>query len=55
MDHPVSDMLLNQVRLMRATIKLCPRVVAHNHLVGVSQAVGISIRVGIRIFSIVVD
>lgn len=34
-------------------IKLWARVVGHNHLGGVNQAVGTSIRVGMRIFSIV--
>lgn len=36
-------------------IRLCIRVVDHNHLLGVNQIVGISIRVGIRTFNIVVS
>lgn len=34
-------------------IRLCARVVGQSHLAGANQAVGISIRVGIKIFSIV--
>lgn len=36
-------------------MKLWARVVGHSHLAGVNQAVGTSIRVGMRIFSIVGD
>lgn len=52
-DQPVSDVFFSQVRLASAMTRLWERVVGHNHLAGVSQAVGRSIRVGIRIFSIV--
>lgn len=41
------------MRLSRAIIKLWARVEAQSHLVGVNQAVGIKIRVGINTFSIV--
>lgn len=51
-DHPVSDVFFNHERLAKAIKRLWSRVVGHNHLVGVIQAVGISIIVGIRIFSI---
>lgn len=40
---------------MRAIIRLCRSVVGHNHLAGTIQIVGTSIRVGIKIFSIVGD
>lgn len=49
----MSNRFFSQVKLMRAIIRLCISEVGHNHLAGVSQAVGISIIVGIRIFSIV--
>ena len=55
MDHPVSVVLLNHVRLISAIIILCPRVEVHSHLAGTSQAIGMSIKVGKRIFSIVGD
>lgn len=38
---------------MRATSRLWSKVVGHSHLEGVSHVVGMSMRVGIRIFSIV--
>lgn len=53
--HPVSERFFNQKRLIRAMVKLCRRVVGHSHLDGTNQAVGMSIRVGIRTFSIVVS
>ena len=52
-DQPVSDVFFNQVRLASAMIRLWDRAADHNHLAGVSQAVGRSMRVGIKIFSIV--
>lgn len=52
-DQPVSDRFLSQVRLNRAIMKLWERVEGQSHLAGESQVVGTSIRVGIRIFSIV--
>lgn len=52
-DHPVSDRFFSQVRLINAIIRLWRRVEGHSHLVGTMQAVGISIRVGMRTFSIV--
>lgn len=52
--QPVSEKFLSSVRLIKATIRLWRRVVDHSSLIGVSQMVGINIRVGIRIFSIVV-
>lgn len=51
-DHPVSDVFFSHERLARAINRLWSRVVGHNHLVGAIQAVGTSIIVGIRIFSI---
>lgn len=51
-DHPVSDEFFSHDRLMSAINRLWSRVVGHSHLVGVNQAVGISIIVGMRIFSI---
>lgn len=53
LDQPNSDAFFSQVRLARAIMRLCTRVVGQSHLAGAPQAVGISIRVGIRIFSIV--
>lgn len=53
MVQPASVMLFSQVRLTSAITILCPRVVVHSHLAGTSQAVGISMRVGKRTFSIV--
>lgn len=53
--HPVSEGVLSQERLARAIIKLCARVAGHNHLLGVAQMVGTSMRVGRRIFSIEVN
>jgi len=52
-DQPVSDRFLSQVRLNRAIMKLWERVEGQSHLAGVSQVVGTSMRVGMRIFSIV--
>lgn len=51
-DRSVSEEALNHDRLMSAISRLCIRVVGHNHLMGVSQAVGINIVVGMRTFSI---
>lgn len=51
--QPVSDVLWSQVRLARAIMRLWRRLVVHSHFVGASQAVGRSIKVGIKIFSIV--
>lgn len=36
-------------------MKLWAKVVGHSHLAGVNQVVGTSMRVGIKIFSIVED
>lgn len=52
--QPVSDRLFSQLRLARAISRLCIRVVGQSHLAGVSQVVGMSISVGMRIFSIAV-
>lgn len=41
------------MRLARAIIRLWSKAVGHSHLVGDNQMVGMSIRVGIKIFSIV--
>jgi len=51
--QPVSARLLSHVRLNNAMTRLWVRAVGHNHLGCASQAVGTSISVGIRIFSIV--
>ena len=51
----MSDRFLSQSRLAKAIIKLWDRVVGHSHFAGDNQAVGTSIKVGIKIFSIVVD
>lgn len=51
--HPVSDIFFNHDRLAVAITRLCSNVVGHSHFLGVSQVVGTSIKVGIRIFSIV--
>lgn len=48
----MSERFLSQDRLAKAIIKLWARVVGHSHLAGDSQAVGTSMRVGIKIFSI---
>lgn len=53
--QPVSDRLSSQVRLASAMIRLCARVEGHNHFGLTNQAVGTSMSVGIRIFSIVGD
>ena len=50
--HPVSDVHLSQVRLMRAIERPWVVVVVHNHLEGTSQIVGNSMIVGINTFSI---
>lgn len=50
--QPVSEGCLSQDRLIRAIIKLCVSVVGQSHLAGTRLAVGRSIRVGMRIFSI---
>lgn len=52
-DHPVSERFFSQEKLASAMIRLCARVTGHRRLAGASQIVGTSIRVGIRIFSIV--
>ena len=54
-DQPVSMVFFSQERLKSAIIILWARVVGQSHLEGVSQAVGTSMRVGTRIFSIVED
>lgn len=53
--QPVSDDHLIQVKLIKAIIRLWSVVVVQSHLDGVSQIVGKSIIVGIKIFSIVVN
>lgn len=52
--QPVSVAFFSHVRLVSAIIRLCVRVEGHSHLAEVIQAVGTSISVGIRIFSIVI-
>merc|ERR1712035_236994 len=52
-DQPVSERFFSQVRLASAITRLCRSAVGHNHLAETSQVVGTSMRVGIRIFSIV--
>lgn len=52
--HPDSVLLFSHERLNKAIKKLWARVVGQSHFGGVSQAVGMSIIEGIRIFSIVV-
>lgn len=54
-DHPVSEMFFNHDKLTKEMQKLCVKVVGHNQVGLVSQAVGISISVGIKIISIVVS
>lgn len=54
-DQPVSERFSSQVRLARAMTRLWARVVGHNHFAEASQVVGMSIRVGTRIFSIGVN
>ena len=51
-DHPVSDDHLSQDKLARAIIKLWAIDVVHNHFAGLSQIVGKSMSVGMRIFNI---
>lgn len=53
--HPVSDVHLNQVKLISAISRLCAVVIDHNHLGDTNQIVGNSIIVGINTFSIVID
>lgn len=53
--QPASVKLSSQVRLIRAMMRLCVSVVGQSHFGRVSQIVGTSISVGIRIFSIVED
>lgn len=53
--QPVSDIFFNQERLAVAIRRLWRRVVGHSHFLGAAQAVGSSIKVGTRIFSIVGD
>lgn len=52
-DQPVSDGFFNQVKLITAIVRLWNSVVGHSHFGGASHAVGMSIRVGIKIFSTV--
>lgn len=51
--HPVSDVHLNQVKLIRAIKRLWAVEVVHSHLGEVNQIVGNSIIVGINTFNIV--
>lgn len=51
--QPVSDMFFSHDRLAVAIKRLWRRVVGHSHFLGTAQAVGRSIKVGMRIFSIV--
>lgn len=52
-DHPVSVEFFSQVMLKIAIVRLWTRTVGQSHFEGVYQAVGTSIIVGSRIFSIV--
>lgn len=52
-DQPVSAIFFNQERLATAITRLWRRAVDQRYIGLMSQAVGISISVGIRIFSIV--
>lgn len=52
-DHPISEGHLNHNRLRKAIVRLWVSADDHNHLAGVSQIVGMSIIVGVRIISIV--
>lgn len=52
MSHPVPRGHLSHDKLVRAMIRLCVRVVGHSHFMGVSQIVGMSMMVGIRVFNI---
>lgn len=54
-DQPVSTMFFNQIRLAKAITRLWDSVKGQSHLGGASHVVGISINVGIKIFSIVAD
>jgi len=54
-DQPVSDVCMSQCKLASAIMRLWPKEDVQTHLKGVSQIVGKSMRVGIRIFSIGVD
>lgn len=53
--HAVSELLLNQVRLVRAITMLWARIADQSHLDDINHAVGIKNKDGIRIFSIVGD
>lgn len=53
MDQLVSARQVSQVVLYMAIRRLWARVAGHSHFAGVSQVVGMSIIVGIIIFSIV--
>lgn len=53
--HPVSDVHLSHVRLIKATRKLFIVVVVHSHLGEDIQIVGNSMIVGINTFSIVIN
>lgn len=52
MAHPFSEVFFSQCRLIKAMIVLWAREAGQSHLLGSSQAVGRSTRVGIKIFSI---
>lgn len=51
-DQPVSNAYFSHERLISAINMLWARVVGQSHLAGVNQAVGTSIKVGMRTFSI---
>lgn len=51
-DHPVSDDHLSHDKLAKAIIKLWAIDVVQSHFAGLSQIVGKSMSVGIRIFNI---
>lgn len=53
--QPTSVSHLSQVRLIAAIASPCVVAVVHSHFLFTSQVVGISMMVGIRTFSIVVD
>lgn len=53
--QPVDHEVFNQVKLPVAITRLWAMVAGQSHFGGSSQEVGISIRVGRRIFSIVRD
>lgn len=54
-DQPVSIEYFNHERLISAISMLWARVVGQSHLAGVNQVVGTSIKVGMRIFNIVIS